>query len=168
MPRIFIGLGSNVDKDVAAVEGAQALQQLFSQVQFSHLYESEAIGFEGENFYNAVIAANTELSLTEVLQQLKDIESHYAHPQQQTGMCSKRLDLDLLLYGETIAETPAVLPRPEILFNAFVLLPLSELAPDMPHPLTGCSFAQHWQQFGHGNQQLWRISNSENNKEWFK
>jgi 2-amino-4-hydroxy-6-hydroxymethyldihydropteridine diphosphokinase len=49
------------------------------------------------------------------------------------------------------------LPRPEVAENAYVLLPLSELLPDLVHPATGMSYLNLWQDYDKSKQQLWPI-----------
>ena len=67
----------------------------------------------------------------------------------------RRLDLDLLLYGDVVApEPPLCLPRRDILEHSFVLRPLAELAPDLVHPVTGSSMRDLWQEFDAANHPL--------------
>jgi 2-amino-4-hydroxy-6-hydroxymethyldihydropteridine diphosphokinase len=68
---------------------------------------------------------------------------------------SRRLDIDLLLFGELcINEPPVRVPRKDILEYAFVLKPLADLAPQHRHPATGKTFAEHWQAFDGQSQPL--------------
>jgi 2-amino-4-hydroxy-6-hydroxymethyldihydropteridine diphosphokinase len=61
---------------------------------------------------------------------------------------SRRLDIDLLIYGQdSINEPPVRVPRKDILEYAYVLKPLSDLAPDYRHPTTGKTFREHWRAF---------------------
>lgn len=66
----------------------------------------------------------------------------------------RTLDLDLLLFGDQVMESPFRLPRSEILKFAYVLKPLVDIAPDRCHPLTGRSFAAHWGEFDAASQPL--------------
>ncbi len=93
------------------------------------MYESEAVGFTGDAFYNLVAEANTDLSVADCVAAFKAIEQKYGRPATSPKFCGKRLDLDLLTYDQLVCKTPVELPRDEITKNAFVLLPLSELAP---------------------------------------
>lgn len=93
------------------------------------MFESEAVGFNYRPFYNLVVGADTELPLATLCQRLRAMEfAHYREPDAKK-FAPRTLDLDLLLYGELVCETPLVPPRGEILSNAFVLWPLAELAP---------------------------------------
>ncbi|MCP3667825.1 MAG: 2-amino-4-hydroxy-6-hydroxymethyldihydropteridine diphosphokinase, partial [Gammaproteobacteria bacterium] len=69
---------------------------------------------------------------------------------------ARTLDIDPLLYGDNVSNQPIILPREEILENAFVLWPLSLIAPTLKHPLTGKSFAEHWVNY-EKQQNLWQI-----------
>jgi 2-amino-4-hydroxy-6-hydroxymethyldihydropteridine diphosphokinase len=50
-----------------------------------------------------------------------------------------------------------LLPRPEILDNAFVLLPLFDIVPQYVHPVTNKSYKTLWQEYAQENQKLWRV-----------
>ncbi len=151
---IFIGLGSNINKTQNLRSGLAALRACFSKIALSPIYESEAIGFQGKAFYNAVMQAHTVMPLEEVIQQLKRIEFDHGRMPGEARFTNKRLDLDLLLYNGETTETPVTLPRPEILYNAFVLLPLSQLVPGKRHPVTGTTYQQLWQSFDKSKQSL--------------
>ena len=59
------------------------------------------------------------------------------------------MDIDLLLYGDLVAETAAFrLPRPDLLRRCYMLGPLAEIAPTLPHPLTGRTLDDHWRELG--------------------
>ena len=64
----------------------------------------------------------------------------------EDSFVSRSLDIDLLLYGEQVIDEWRV-PRDDILKYAFVLRPLAEMAPDLVHPATGKTMAEHWQAF---------------------
>ncbi len=68
---------------------------------------------------------------------------------------SRPLDIDLLLYGNQVIDSPPLrIPRADILEYAFVLRPLAELAPELVHPLTGRKLADHWREFDQASQPL--------------
>ena len=67
----------------------------------------------------------------------------------------RNIDLDILTYGELTGEVDGVLlPRGELLYNAFVLRPLAEIAPDRLHPALKVSYRELWSDFDHASQQL--------------
>ena len=106
----------------------------------SSLYACEAVGFDGPEFYNLVVKASTNQSLNDVAQCLRDIE--YSHGRSPTAIkySPRTLDLDLLLYDDVVCDSPAQLPRDEILTSAFVLWPLAEIAPELKHPISRLSY----------------------------
>jgi 2-amino-4-hydroxy-6-hydroxymethyldihydropteridine diphosphokinase len=70
------------------------------------------------------------------------IEDAQGRDRRQPRFSSRPVDLDLLMYGDTVQHDDVIdVPRPEILEQAFVLLPLAELAPELKHPENGESFA---------------------------
>ncbi len=148
MATIYISLGSNINREANTRAGVKAMRQAFGELTLSSVYESEAVGFEGDPFYNMVIACETVLPVHESNRVLRDIED--AHGRERSGpkFSSRTLDLDLLLYDDLqLDENGLKLPRGEILKNAFVLWPLAEIAPDRVHPETGTSYAQLWSEF---------------------
>jgi 2-amino-4-hydroxy-6-hydroxymethyldihydropteridine diphosphokinase len=157
MALIYISVGSNIERERHISAAYLELSALFGQIYCSAVYESEAVGFDGDAFYNLVVRAHTELSVADCVAAFKAIEQKYGRIANSPKLEGKKLDLDLLTYDQLICAEPVVLPREEISKNAFVLLPLSELAPQTVHPLTGFTYQQMWQHYREP-QKLWRIS----------
>lgn len=156
MAQIFISLGSNADREFHIRQALHELTAVFGPLQLSSLYESESVGFAGDAFYNMVVAANTNLSIADCVQVFKAIEDRYGRIRDASRYSGRTLDLDLLLYDQVICEAPAQLPRDEILENAYVLLPLAEIASELIHPVVQQSYLQLWQQYKK-SQKLWPI-----------
>lgn len=156
MALIYISIGSNIERDLHIRAAYLELCALFGEIRCSAVYESEAVGFSGDAFYNLVAEANTDLSVADCVAAFKTIEQKYGRPATSPKFCGKRLDLDLLTYDQLVCSSPVELPRDEITKNAFVLLPLSELAPEQIHPLTGLSYQQMWHNYRE-DQKLWPI-----------
>lgn len=156
MARIYISIGSNTRRDYHVRAAVAALQKHFGAVQLSSVYESEAVGFVGEPFYNLVAAADTHLSVADCIALFKQIEDQFGRDRSAAKFSGRTLDLDLLTYDNLICQQPVELPRAEITENAFVLWPLAELAPDVLHPSSGKTYASLWQ--GYSKQQkLWPV-----------
>ncbi|CAJ1790252.1 2-amino-4-hydroxy-6-hydroxymethyldihydropteridinepyrophosphokinase [Aeromonas jandaei] len=154
MTTIYISLGSNIERERHIRAGLDALHAAFGELRVSRVFESEAVGFNGRPFYNLVVAAETDLPLVTVCQQLREMEFAHGREPDAKKFAPRTLDLDLLLYGELVCETPLVLPRGEILTNAFVLWPLAELAPGLRHPIDGRTMGELWECYDKASQQL--------------
>lgn len=145
MATIYISLGSNINREKNTRAGVEALKKAFGELVLSSVYESDSVGFEGDAFYNMVIACDVDVSVHETNKILRDIEDANERDRSGPKFSSRTLDLDLLLYDDLVLDENGLkLPRGEILKNAFVLWPLAEIAPDLIHPETGTSFAQLW------------------------
>jgi 2-amino-4-hydroxy-6-hydroxymethyldihydropteridine diphosphokinase len=156
MARIYISIGSNINRHYHVRQAAKALAQHFDALRYSSVYESEAVGFSGNAFYNLVAYAETDLSIAEVVAVFKQIEDNYGRDRSAAKFSGRTLDLDLLTFDDIICQQPVQLPRAEITENAFVLWPLAEIAPQVIHPLTGQSYASLWQQYSK-QQKLWPV-----------
>jgi 2-amino-4-hydroxy-6-hydroxymethyldihydropteridine diphosphokinase len=154
---IYISVGSNVDKEKHTKAGLQGMYQAFGELTLSSVFESESVGFEGNNFYNLVVKASTRLSIAEVCLVLKQIEQDNKRQRGEQKFSPRTLDLDLLLYDRQVTTKPIKLPRPEVLYNAFVLKPLAEIAADEVHPEVNKSYASLWQEYDKSQQKLWAI-----------
>ncbi len=148
MSKVFVSLGSNINREANTRAGIQDLQAHYGELQLSSVYESEAVGFEGDNFFNMVIAFNTNEGVRQVAHTLREIEVSHGRDRNGPKFSSRTLDLDLLLYDDVIMHEPGVqIPRDEILKRAFVLWPLAEIAPELKHPQENETYAELWQAF---------------------
>jgi 2-amino-4-hydroxy-6-hydroxymethyldihydropteridine diphosphokinase len=151
---LLISVGSNIEKEKNTLAGLDALEHHFDSVSISTIYESESVGFDGNNFLNLVVAAQTSMDVAQVCQVLKEIEDKSGRIRDKK-FGNRTLDLDLLTFDDLICDTPVVLPRGEIEHNAFVLKPMAELVPNQIHPTTGRSYAQLWESYHNPQQRLW-------------
>ena len=74
MARVYVSIGSNIDRDHNVAAALASLQREFGELQQSTVYETEAVGFEGDPFYNLVVGFDTDLSPREVAALLHRIE----------------------------------------------------------------------------------------------
>lgn len=131
MTPIYISLGSNNEPEYHLREAIRQLQFCFAELRVSPVYETEAVGFAGDNFLNCVAEAQTDESPEAVQQRLKGIESAMGRTPTEKGFVSRGIDLDLLLYGDLQWDTDTlVLPRDEIWKYRYVAQPLADLAAD--------------------------------------
>ncbi len=148
MPNIFLSIGSNVDRDKNIPSALRSLEKEFGHLTLSNVYESEAVGFIGDPFFNMVVKFNSDLAVHNVAQVLREIEFQHGRSRTCGKFSARALDIDLILYGNLVLkENKLELPREDIIRYAFVLEPLAEIAPNIPHPVTGESFMNLWQQF---------------------
>lgn len=158
MHTIYISVGSNIEPRRHVELAMAELRQHFRDVLQSSLYESLSVGFDGDNFINLVVKADTEMTIYQVVDCLHEIEARYGRDRNSPKFSSRTLDLDLLLYDNVICKTGGIhVPREEILYNAFVLYPLTEIAPDLIHPTEQQSMASLWQQFDKEKQKIWKV-----------
>ncbi|MBE8167897.1 MAG: 2-amino-4-hydroxy-6-hydroxymethyldihydropteridine diphosphokinase [Shewanella sp.] len=163
MAQIYISVGSNIEPEKNIKIGTKELEKNFGKLILSSIFQSEAVGFDGGDFLNSVVGASTELSITEVLQVLKTIEKNNGRQASAIKFSSRTLDLDLLLYDDEVCSQPVQLPRPEITFNAFVLWPMAEVAPELIHPETKQSYQFMWDAYDKASQNLKPIDFTWNN-----
>ncbi len=158
MATIYISIGSNQNAEQQIRYGVKRLHEMFSALQLSSVYESEAVGFDGDNFLNLVAKAKTQLTVSQVDQAFKRIETAAGRRRDVPKFSDRTLDIDLLLYDDLVCAKPIKLPRGEILKHAFVLLPLAEISPELKHPVSNLSYQDLWHQFDKKEQQkLWSI-----------
>lgn len=145
MQRCYVSLGSNIDA-ARHIAGSMAdLRDRFGAVTLSTVYESEAVGFAGAPFLNAVAAFDSDQSPYRLRCILRDIENAHHRNRHAPKFSARTLDLDLILYGDTIMNTPLIrLPHPDIERYWFVLKPLTELAPEAKHPVKQHTYRELW------------------------
>ncbi len=155
MAQVFIGVGSNREREKHIRAGIRALAAVFRNLRISTVYENRAVGFDGANFYNFVVGCETDLEVEQVAGQLHRIEEEYGRDRSGLYPHTITLDLDLLLYDDLVLTQGALqLPRADIDRYAFVLCPLAELAPDLRHPVSGKTCASLWSEFDTAGQAL--------------
>lgn len=159
MAKVFLGVGSNVQRELHLRLGLQALREQFNVQKISSVYESDAVGFVGEPFLNLVVQIDTRLSLTALQKALRKIESISGGERPVERYTPKTLDIDILLFDSFVGCVDGImLPREEILFNAFVLLPLAEIAPSDVHPITKRAYSFIWDGFDKQQQKIDRVN----------
>lgn len=159
MASVYLGVGSNIERERYITAGLDALQGLFGDFTLSSVYDSSAIGFDGQPFLNLVAAVETDLAVGELSRQLRHIEVEHGRPANATRFSARQLDIDILLYDDRVGVIEGVeLPRGEILENAFVLCPLAELAPELRHPVLGEAYARLWQAYDKDAQSLQKVA----------
>ena len=130
--RAYIGLGANLGDALSTLH--TVLDQLRNTAGIlhctpSHFYRTAPVDAAGPDYINAVAALDTTLAPLDLLDVLQALENQHGR-QRPYKNAPRTLDLDLLWYGDTTMDTPRLtLPHPRMHQRAFVLAPLSELAP---------------------------------------
>ena len=146
MSIVHLNIGSNQNRRTNIRLAMKALEQYFSEIVLSSLFESPSEGFKGNDFYNVGVNITTLKTSNQVVDILRDIENSLGRDRSLPKFSSRMIDLDLVLYDGIIDETLNV-PRKDILKYAFVLAPLAELNPEAIHPLEGTSYQNLWKIF---------------------
>jgi 2-amino-4-hydroxy-6-hydroxymethyldihydropteridine diphosphokinase len=147
MARVYLGLGSNIDPEDNLRLGVEELRRHYGDVHISRVYRNAAVGFDGADFLNLVAGFDSEEAPAEISRRIEKIHDLAGRERGDNRFASRALDIDLLLYDDlVIDEPPLQLPRTDVLEYSFVLRPLAELAPELAHPVTGRTMAEHWQE----------------------
>lgn len=158
MARVYISIGSNIEAEKNIRSAIHALKNKYDKLTLSPVYESESVGFDGDNFLNLVAAIRTEDPVEEVAAELRRIEDENGRLRDGPRFSSRTVDLDLLLYDDLILKNDQFdIPRDEINKNAFVLLPLTDIAPHLIHPQSGLTMCDLWTKFDQASQKLWPV-----------
>lgn len=145
--RVFLGLGANLDPTTSLRTGIQQLKRRFSGIQISPVYQAGAVGLDGPDFFNMVVAFNCDLALADLRIWIRQVEAKGGRNHDQPKPCNHGLDMDVLLYGDLVDVTGNNIPHDNILTCAYVLCPLADLIPDRQHPLKTLTMAQIWHEF---------------------
>ena len=159
MANVYLSIGSNIQRSLHISSGINSLKKRYKTVTCSPIYESIAVGFEGDNFYNLVTHFSTSDSIETLSDYLSKIEDDNGRDRNGPKFGPRTLDLDLLLYDDQIIQSEKlVLPRPEIYVNAFVLRPLADIAGNVIDPVKNQTYQQLWSSFDQDKQKLWPIA----------
>lgn len=160
--RAWLSLGSNVSPQERIPAAVDALAAIFGALVVSPVYESVAVGFSGENFHNLVVGIETRLSPRALVQVLRQMEEAHGRVRGAERFAPRTIDIDLLTHGDRVIDDGDLrLPRDEILRYAFVLLPLTDVAGEERHPLTGRTFREHWEELDKSGQSIWPLDRAE-------
>ncbi len=145
--QVTISLGSNINPEQNIRLAIIELTRIFGDMIISPVYKTAAVGFKGEDFLNLVVSFKVDDTVYEVVAVLKAIEDRIGRDRSQAKFSARTIDLDLLTYDDLIIDDSGVqIPRHEILQNAFVLKPLSDIRGNDLHPLLGVSYIELWKQ----------------------
>jgi 2-amino-4-hydroxy-6-hydroxymethyldihydropteridine diphosphokinase len=137
---VAIALGSNLgDRQAHLSWAVERMGEWLDGLRVSSFIETEPVGVDEPQpaYLNAAVVAETTLEPDDVLQRLLALERDRGRT--RPGFrASRTLDLDLILYGDRVIDTPGLtVPHPRFRDRAFVLVPLAEIAPEWRDPVTG-------------------------------
>jgi 2-amino-4-hydroxy-6-hydroxymethyldihydropteridine diphosphokinase len=138
--RVAVALGSNLGDRRAHLDHAVAsLRTLLGNLTVSTYYDTVPVDVVGPHalYLNAAAVGETALSARALLDALLAIESERGRARPYPN-APRTLDLDLILFGETVIDEPGlVVPHPRFRERRFVLQPLAEIASDLRDPISG-------------------------------
>lgn len=141
MATVYLGLGTNLGNKAANLQAAVKLinEKIGKVASLSSFYETAPWGFSSEHsFLNAAVEVYTTLLPIEVLHITQSVERELGRTQKSSGgvYADRLIDIDILLYDQLIIQTPElVLPHPLMTQRDFVMLPLTEIAGEVIHPV---------------------------------
>jgi 2-amino-4-hydroxy-6-hydroxymethyldihydropteridine diphosphokinase len=159
--RVYVGIGSNIEPVDNLRLAIRELRRRFGDLDISPVYRNRAVGFSGDDFLNLVAGFDTDMTVEEICAEIDAIHASAGRVRGAERFDSRSLDIDLLLYGQTVRAGPPVrVPRPDVLEYSFVLKPLVDIAPDTVHPETGRTLAEHWQAVDQDSHPMEKVESS--------
>jgi len=155
---VYFSVGSNIAPLKYIKLAVFELRARFGPVEISPVYRNKAVGFVGADFLNLVVGVDTDKTIDEIGREIDAIHALANRTMQNGKFVARTLDIDLLLYGDSVTPGPPLkLPRVDVLKYSFALKPLADIAPDRRHPETGKTYAEHWLAMEQGEHPLERV-----------
>ena len=159
MADAYVAAGSNVRPRENLVKALALLGREFPGLRASRAFANAAVGFEGDDFINLVVAFPAPRTTESLIGALKAVERAAGREPGAPKWGPRTLDLDLLLHGDRVGRVAGkALPHPDLLTRAWVLGPLAELAPRLVHPVAGDTIEALWRRFDQGAHPLAPVS----------
>jgi 2-amino-4-hydroxy-6-hydroxymethyldihydropteridine diphosphokinase len=133
---VYLGLGSNLgDREQNLEQAIVFLSERLKIEKRSPIYDTTPVGeINQPRFLNMTLCVTTRLSAVTLLTIAKGIEAKLGRVPVNTP---RPIDIDILLYGDQVIDTPPqlVIPHPRLVERAFALVPLADIAPEVVHPV---------------------------------
>lgn len=157
MTQVLVAAGSNVAPVDNLHRALDVLARHYPGLRCSRAYRNRAVGFDGEDFVNLVVAFDTDDELHTVIEHLHEAEAACGRSRDAPRWAPRSMDLDILVYGSLVVDAQGkrgltqkhslTLPRPDLTRRAYMLGPAADLAPDFVHPLLGATLGELWDRF---------------------
>ncbi len=144
MKNIILALGSNIgDRKKNLKKGIDILKKNIDICKISKIYVSKAVGYTSQpEFYNMVLSGKTDLSPSELLSFIKDVEKKVGRVY-RFHWGPREIDIDIIFYENRVIDTEKLkIPHPFMHKRDFVLRPLLEIEPEMKHPVLNKSIKE--------------------------
>ena len=149
--KYHVSIGSNIGDRLENIQSSLDLihSRIACLTGISCIYESESIGFDGDDFYNICASFFSEISPYLVMQQLLEIEKTLGRNRSdETKYISRIIDIDILLIEDLVIDSEELkVPHPEMCNRRFVMEPLIEIDPNLIHPVSKVSLKEIYEAF---------------------
>ena len=144
--KYHVSIGSNIGDRLENIQSSLDLihSRIASLTGISCIYESESIGFDGDDFYNICASFFSNISPHLVMQQLLEIEKTLGRNRSdEAKYISRIIDIDILLIEDLVIDSEELkVPHPEMCNRRFVMEPLIEIDPNLIHPVSKVSLKE--------------------------
>ena len=141
--KYYISIGSNIGDKFKNIQNALDIihTKIASFISISAIYETKAVGFEGDNFFNVCALFNSRIEPENLMNELLQVEVCMGRKRKNIKTYESRIiDIDILIAGDLVMEKQALsLPHPRMTDRLFVMLPLVEIEPNLLHPILNLS-----------------------------
>jgi len=141
--KYYISIGSNIGDKFKNIQNALDIihTKIASFISISAIYETKAVGFEGDNFFNVCASFNSRIEPENLMNELLQVEVCMGRKRKNNNTYESRIiDIDILIAGDLVMEKQALsLPHPRMTDRLFVMLPLVEIEPNLLHPILNLS-----------------------------
>ena len=139
--RVLISLGSNVEPERHIPAAVELLEEdaCLNVLAVSSVYRTEAVGPPGQPpFHNAAMLVETGLEPPALRLRLRAVEDHLGRVRTGDPYAPRTIDLDIAMIEGVETEVEGTpIPDPEIPRQAFLAVPMAEVAPEWVEPATG-------------------------------
>lgn len=139
MPTAYLLIGGNMgDREKYMEQAKEGLEELGNIQRSSRIYETAAWGVEDQpSFLNQAICLNTNFSPHNLLEETQRLERRLDRVREKVWH-ERTMDIDIIYYDDDVIDTKLLqVPHPRMQDRNFVLVPLAEIAPNLPHPILG-------------------------------